>query len=62
MTKFLLKLYYRIRFGKVKHRVKAIDSGCVSEVEILNRNGKVVGYWAYGSYDPSYPYKTDEYN
>lgn len=40
--------------------IKSIDGGCVSEVEFLGRGGKRIGYWAYGQYDPSYPYQGGE--
>lgn len=38
----------------------AWGSKLVTEYEVLNRRGKVIGYWAYGSFDPSLPYKGDE--
>ena len=30
--------------------------GVVSEVEYRDENGVVVGYWAFGSFDPNLPY------
>jgi len=51
------KLIKWIRFGKITEKVKAVDGGHASEIEYRGRFGKVVGYWAYGSYDPSLPYK-----
>lgn len=43
-------------FGNVTSHTKAIDGGVESEIEYRGRNNKIVGYWAYGSYDPSLPY------
>ena len=40
--------------------IKSIDGGCVSEVEFLGRGGERIGYWAYGHYDPNYPYQGGE--
>ena len=57
--KFFIKLYYRIRFGKITIVTKEIVNEKEAEFEILDRKGKKVGYWAYGKYDPSYPYHRD---
>lgn len=46
-----------VRFGKITETVKSVDGGVVSEIEYRGRNGKVIGYWAYGSFDPSGPYR-----
>jgi len=46
-----------LRFGDITETVKSVDGGVASEVEYRGRNGKVVGYWAYGSFDPAYPYQ-----
>jgi hypothetical protein len=43
-------------FGKVTSKVKSIDGGIPSEIEYRGRNNKIVGYWAYGFYDPTYNY------
>lgn len=60
MLKFRLKLkkwWRSIRFGTVKKEVRVRIGGEVCEVAYLNRKGKIVGYWAYGYYDPSLPYR-----
>lgn len=61
MLKVLLKhtkrIYYRLRFGKVHYNVKSVDGSVPFEYEILDKNGNLVGYWAYGHYDPSLPYR-----
>ena len=38
-------------------RILSIDGGGPSEIEYLDENNTRVGYWAYGSYDPAYPYQ-----
>lgn len=53
------KLIQWIRFGKIKATVKATDGGVASEIEYTGRFGRVVGYWAYGFYDPAFPYQGD---
>jgi hypothetical protein len=60
---FLKRLRYQFNqfidwgyFGKVTSKVKSWDGGCESEIEYRGRNNKVVGYWAYGYYDPFLPY------
>ncbi|WP_157649546.1 hypothetical protein [Burkholderia ubonensis] len=46
-----------LRFGDITEMVRTIDGGVVSELEYRGRRGKVVGYWAYGSFDPKLPYQ-----
>lgn len=46
-----------IRFGKITSAVKADINGTACEVEFYGRGGKVIGYWAYGSFDPAGPYR-----
>ncbi|WP_157645621.1 hypothetical protein [Burkholderia ubonensis] len=46
-----------LRFGDITEMVRTIDGGVVSELEYRGRHGKVVGYWAYGSFDPKLPYQ-----
>lgn len=45
---------------KITEVIKAIDGGCVSEIEFLGPDGNIIGYWAYGYYDPQYPYQGNE--
>lgn len=49
--------YVRIRFGNLEEVVKAVDGGVASEIEYRGRGGQLVGYWAYGSFDPAFPYR-----
>ncbi len=37
--------------------VQAVDGGVASEIAYYNESGELIGYWAYGSWDPSYPYQ-----
>jgi hypothetical protein len=54
----LRKLWLWVRFGNITSRVVGTAGDHVAaEIEYLGRNGKVIGYWAYGSFDPSYPYR-----
>ncbi len=46
-----------IRFGEISEQVKSIDGGCASEIAYYDRFGRMVGYWAYGSFDPNLPYR-----
>jgi hypothetical protein len=40
-----------------QERIRSVDGGVASEIEYLNWRGERIGYWAYGSYDPSLPYQ-----
>jgi hypothetical protein len=53
------RLWNWLRFGRITERVVSIDGGVASEVEFRGRFGRVVGYWAYGSFDPAMPYRGD---
>ncbi len=54
---YLKKYWCWLRFGSLEIRIVDKIEGTVCEYEIIGRGGKVVGYWAYGSYDPSLPYR-----
>ena len=48
-----------LRFGKVSSQVvSTVGHGVVSEVEYKNKKGDIIGYWAYGYYDPKLPFPT----
>lgn len=60
----IARLHYRagatlqwIRFGTITEKVTAIDGGVPSEIEFRGRFGRLVGFWAYGSFDPGLPYR-----
>lgn len=58
MIRLLRKVYNKIRFGDVYFVTTETVSGHVAEYEVrCKRSGKLVGYYAYGYYDPSLPYK-----
>lgn len=57
MKKIIIRLYIKIRFGRVTQLVASVDAGSVSEVAFYNKRNKVIGYWAYGYYDTSLPYR-----
>jgi len=46
-----------LRFGDITETIKSVDGGAVSEIEYRGRRGMIVGYWAYGHFDPSMPYR-----
>ena len=53
-----LRRFWRwVRFGTLREVTKAVDGGCVSEFEVRGRFDVLVGYWAYGHYDPKLPYR-----
>jgi len=62
VIKIIKKYISILRFGKVGLVMKAAEANVPSEYEILDRNNKVVGYWALGSYDPNMPYKGEQEN
>ena len=66
MIETLTQLYYNVVYWQRRFRysvfgatltstVVSVDGGCVSE-EKFSEGSEVVGYWAYGHYDPNYPY------
>jgi hypothetical protein len=46
-----------LRFGKVRAETRSVDGGMASEIAYIGRGGKIVGYWAYGHFDPAMPYR-----
>lgn len=53
----LRKFYLWLRFGTIRSKVRSVDGGVASEIEYFGRFNKSIGYWAYGSFDPSGPYQ-----
>ena len=43
--------------SKITSEVKETINGVVAEEEFYGYNGKVIGYWAYGCFDPNLPYQ-----
>ena len=46
-----------VRFGTITERIKDSINGIPCEIEYVVRWGRVVGFWAYGYWDPSGPYQ-----
>ena len=47
-----------VRFGTItEHTTATAGDNVTAEVEYRGRHGKVVGYWAYGYFDPNLPYQ-----
>ncbi len=53
----LRRLLNWIRFGSITSEIKSIDGGVVSERAYYGRGGVMIGYYAYGYWDPAMPYK-----
>jgi len=56
-VRLLRRIINFIRFGEVSSEVKADINGTACEIAYYGRGGKMVGYWAYGYFDPRMPYK-----
>jgi hypothetical protein len=54
---FIKRIWQRLRFGIVTEKVICFDGGVASKIAYIGRKGKIVGYWAYGSFDPNFPFK-----
>jgi len=46
-----------IRWGAVNERIVCRIGEIPCEAEYTDRWGRVIGYWAYGSFDPRLPYQ-----
>ena len=50
-----------LRFGHVTNKIVGTAGHDVpAEIEIYDRNGRNIGFWGYGSYDPSGPYQGEQ--
>ncbi len=59
-TRALRRAINFARFGRVTSKVVGwIDGYQPCEIEYYDYLGRVIGYWAYGHFDPSYPYRED---
>lgn len=60
--KKVLALLNWLRWGAVEEKVMdSIDRWCTTEVAYLDRRGNLIGYWAYGCFDPSFPFRGQEH-
>lgn len=57
LARTIKKIMMRIRFGKITEEVKSVDGGVVSEIAYYGRGKLMIGYFAYGCFDPSMPYQ-----
>jgi len=51
------KIYLFIRFGKITKRTVDTINGYPCEIAYYDRNGDMIGYWAYGYFDPEGKYR-----
>lgn len=50
--------YNMVRFGEVTaHVTGTAGHGVPAEIEYRDKNGRVVGFWAYGAWEPNSPYR-----
>jgi hypothetical protein len=50
--------WQKLLFGDITERVVGTaGDGVPAEIEYRGRGGRVIGYFAYGSYDPALPYR-----
>jgi len=58
MKRKLRKIWLWIRFGKITAKVTGTAGDNVpAEIEYRDRFGRVVGFWAYGYWEPNSIYK-----
>lgn len=52
------RVWNRVRFGKITEKiVGTVGDNEPAEIEYFGRRGKLIGFWAYGSWHPDYPYQ-----
>lgn len=58
-SRYKLALFWQwVRFGSITEKVVATaGDNVVAEVAYYGRKGRMVGYWAYGYFDPKMPYQ-----
>jgi hypothetical protein len=55
------RIYCLIKYGKIDLIVMDNINYTSSEIKYVDRNGKTMGYWAYGYYEPYLPYQGQSY-
>jgi len=55
------KLWYLLLYGRITYTVMDDINGMVCEEKYVDRYGNIVGYWAYGNFDPNLPYQGQSY-
>jgi hypothetical protein len=56
---FMAAYSHWIWSGIVEKVVGTAGHNIPAEIEYVNRKGEVIGFWAYGYFDPNYPYQGD---
>lgn len=57
MRRALRKLWILLRYGKpTSHVIGTVGSGIAAEIEYRDRGGRVIAFWAYGSWEPGSKY------
>lgn len=57
LTGAIKRLVRWVRFGTVRSEIKDTINGIPCEVAYIGRFNRMVGYWAYGSFDQAFPLK-----
>lgn len=53
----LTELENAISWGYVRSEIRATEQGNIAEEAFFDAEGNLIGYWAYGHYDPAHPFK-----
>ena len=54
-----VRVWQHLKYGQITSKVKDTIGGLTCEEAYYDCNGEMIGYWAYGSFDPAYPYQGD---
>lgn len=58
IDRFVRRTYVALRYGKLTEHVMIIfGDGTPAEIEYRDSKGRIVGFWAYGDFDPDYPFQ-----
>jgi hypothetical protein len=57
IRKLIKKLYIYILFWRITQRTVDSINGLPCEIAYYDRNGEIIGYWAYGYFDPKGKYR-----
>ena len=62
---YFVFLHYVLKIKIFKIELTAYVTGTAgdnvpAEIEYRDKNGKVLGFWAYGDWHPDYPYKGEQ--
>ena len=55
------KIYYLIRYGKITSMTVDDINYTPCEIKYMDKNGNIIGYWAYGYFEPNLPYQGQTY-